>query len=200
QMITHTLEMRPLLRIKVKQQEYIQEQLVKNYDLLLEKEPSAFDLEYNEFMNSIKTTLFFESWIDEKDEDYLMETYDIRPGEIRVKLEIADWLLYACAELSKILDYKEVSKELRKLRIRIKHGAKEDLLHLLKLKGIGRIRARKLVTQGLKDLGDVKKIDLASLSQIIGKAIAGSVKQQLGEEVKEVPKGTRKGQLSIEKF
>ncbi|MBU0459500.1 MAG: hypothetical protein KJ771_01720, partial [Nanoarchaeota archaeon] len=47
QMITHTLEMRPLLRIKVKQQEYIQEQLVKNYDLLLEKEPSAFDLEYN---------------------------------------------------------------------------------------------------------------------------------------------------------
>jgi len=200
QMISHTLEMRPLLRIKSKEQDKIQEELVKNYERLLKPEPSAFDLEYNEFMNSIKTALFFEAWINEKDEDYLMETCDIRPGEIRIKLEIADWLLYAGEELSKILNYREALNELRKLRIRIKNGVKEDLLPLIKLKNIGRVRARKLINNGIKDLGGLKRMDLATLSQILGEAIAKDVKEQLGEEIKEIPEGRRVGQLSIQKF
>lgn len=200
QMVCHTLEMRPLLRVKVKEQDFIQEELVKNYDLLLEEEPSAFDLEYKEFINSIKTTLFFEAWINELNEDFLLEKFDIRPGEIRYKLETADWLLYAISELAKILDYRDVVKEVRKLRIRVKNGVKEELLPLLRLKKIGRIRARKLYSQGIKDLGDLRKIDLSSLAQIIGKTIAEDVKKQLGEEIKEVPKGKRKGQLSLSKY
>ena len=201
QMISHTLEMRPLLRVKSKEQEKIQEELVKNYDSLLEEEPSAFDLEYNEFLNSIKTTLFFDAWINEKDEDYLMENYDVRPGEIRVKLEIADWLLYSCEELSKASQLsRELSKELNKLRIRVKNGAKEELLPLLKLKNVGRVRARKMVNNGLRDLGDLKKVHPITLAQIIGRATAMSVKEQLGEKIKEIPKGKRKGQLSLEKY
>ncbi len=199
--ISHTLEMRPLLRIKSKEQDKIQEGLVKNYDSLLEKEPSAFDFEYDSFMDSIKTSLFFEAWINEKDEDYLMEEYSIAPGEIRIKTEIADWLLYASEELVKINHpYHLALKELHKLRIRVQNGVKDDLLPLLKLKGIGRVRARKLVNNGIKDLGDLKKLDLTSLSQILGVALALEVKKQLGEEIEEVKKGTRKGQLSMEKF
>jgi len=200
QMVSHTLEMRPLLTVKVKEQDKIQEELVKRYDLLLQEEPSAFDPEYDDFINSIKTALFFEGWIDEKDEDYLLETFDIRPGEIKVKLDRADWLLYAAEELAKIHAWHEHTKEIAKLRIRIKHGAKEELLPLLKLKGIGRVRGRRLFAHGLKDLGDIKKADLTSLSQILGKAVAEDIKKQLGEEIIEVPKGTRKGQLSMEKF
>jgi helicase len=200
QMISNTLEMRPLLRVKVKEQDKVQEELVKNYDLLLTEEPSAFDLEYNEFINSIKTALFFDAWIDEKDEDYLLENYAIRPGEIRIKNETADWLLYACTELSRMESNHHAVKELNKLRIRVKNGAREDLLPLLKLKGIGRIRARKLVSNGFKDLISLKKTDLSSLSQILGNAVALNVKKQLGEEVKEIKKGARKGQLSMMKY
>ncbi len=200
QMISNTLEMRPLLSVKAKQEESIQEELVKQYDLLLKKEPSAFDVSYPEFMDSIKTALFFEAWINECDEDYLLETYDIRPGEIRVKLEAADWLLFASEELAKIIENNEAVKEIRKLRIRVKDGVKEELLALLKLKGIGRIRGRKLYANGIKDLGDVKKTDLTTLAQILGKAIAEDVKKQVGEEIKEVPEGKRKGQLSIKGF
>jgi helicase len=201
QMISNTLEMRPLLRIKSKEEDYVQEQLVKNYDSLLEKEPSTFDLEYPDFMNSIKTALFFEAWTDEKDEDFLLEKYNIRPGEIRVKIEIADWLLYACTELAKISGFsRELIKELNKLRVRVKNGVKEDLLIFLKLKGVGRVRARKLVLNGMKDLGDLKKTDLTSLAQILGSKLAVDVYKQLGLEVKEIPKGTRKGQLALQKF
>jgi len=199
QMVSHTLEMRPLLRLKVKD-DFVQEELTQRFDQLLKKEPSVFDLDYEEFLHSIKTTLFFEDWIHEKDEDFLMEKYGIRPGEIRMKLESADWLLYAASELAKILDYKDAIKDIHKLRIRVKNGVKEELLPLLKLKGVGRMRARKMYTNGLKDLGDLKKIDATSLSQILGKAVSLNIKEQLGEDVIVVPSGTRKGQLSLEKF
>lgn len=200
QMICHTLELRPLLRVKIREQEFIQEELTKRCHLLLEEEPDVYDLDYGEFLDSFKTALFLEAWINEKDEDYLMENFDIRPGEIRVKLEAADWLLYAAEELAALSDHKSAIKEIRKLRIRVKHGTKEELLPLLKLKGIGRIRARKLYASGCKDLGDLKKADLTSLAQLLGKAIAEDVKKQVGEEVKEIASGKRTGQLSITKF
>ncbi len=201
QLIAHTLEMRPQLRVKAKEEEWIQEKLVQNYAHLLEKEPSNFDAEYGEFMDSLKTALFLEEWINEVDEDYLLEKYDIRPGEIRVKLDIADWLLYACEELGKIFGMEHTALgEISKLRVRVKYGAKEELLTLLKVRGIGRIRARKLVQNGIKDLGGLKKVDITSLGQILGKAVAEEVKKQLGDEVEEVPAGRRKGQLGLGKF
>ncbi|MEK6809174.1 MAG: helicase-related protein [Nanoarchaeota archaeon] len=200
QMISHTLEMRPLLRVKSKEQDHIQEELTKRYDYLLKEEPSAYDIEYDNFVNSIKTALFFESWIDERDEDFLLETFDIRPGEVRVKQETADWLLYASEELAALQEHKLAVKEIRKLRLRVQDGVKEELLPLLKLQGIGRIRARKLYSHNLKDLGDIKKTDLTTLTQLLGKAVAESLKKQVGEEVTEVPEGRRKGQTSILRY
>lgn len=200
QMVCHTLEMRPLLRVRSKEQDIIQGELVRRLAVLLEDEPSAFDMEYDDFVHSIKTALFLESWINEKDEDYLLENYDIRPGEIRGKLETADWLLYAAEELARLEGFRLAVTEIAKLRLRVQHGAKEELLPLLKLRGIGRVRARKLYSHGLKGLKEVKAIDVVSLGQILGRALAEDVKKQLGDEVQEVPEGKRKGQMSIKKF
>ncbi len=201
QMISHTLEMRPLVRTKSKEEDKLQEELVKRYHLLLEKEPNVFDPGYSEFIDSIKTALFLESWIEEKDEEFLLDMYGIRPGEIRVKIEKAEWLLYAAEELAKITDNrKDLLKELAKLRIRVKNGVKEDLLPLLRLKGIGRVRARKLVKNGFKDLGALRRADIATITQILGRAVAEDVKKQLGDEVEEVSLGTRRGQLSVQKL
>lgn len=201
QMFCHTLEMRPLLQTKKKEEDLVQEELNKRFELLLEKEPSVFDSDYGEFMNSIKTALFFEEWAMEKDEDYLLEKFDIRPGEVKVKLDLAEWLLYSSEELAGICQYHDVVTEIRKLRVRVQNGVREELLPLLKLKGIGRVRARRLYSAGIRDLGDVKNIDGTSLGQILGKAIAEDVKKQVGvEAIVEIPKGTRKGQLSLMKF
>ena len=186
QMISHTLEMRPLLRIKAKERGYVENELVQRQEYLLREEISAFDMEYDEFLNSIKTALFFDSWIAENKEDFLLENFGIRPGEIRYKQETADWLLYASEELSKIQDYKKTVRDIHKLRLQIKHGVKEELLPLLKLKGIGRIKARKLYSNNLKNLGDIKKVDLVTLGQLLGKNTAAGIKKQLGEEIKEI--------------
>jgi len=200
QLISHTFEMRPLLRVKVKEYEDMQEKLIGYYEELLENEPTVYDPAYDEFMNSIKTALFLEEWIEEKDEDFLLEKYNVRPGEIRVKIDLGDWLLYAAEELVRLLQFRDVLREILKLRIRLKNGVKEELLPLLKLKGVGRVRARKMFRNGVRDLGGVKKIDLVSLSQILGKSTAANIKRQMGEKVEEIPKGRRKGQLGLGKF
>tara|TARA_Y100000310_G_scaffold345504_1_gene465728 strand:+ start:4542 stop:6056 length:1515 start_codon:yes stop_codon:yes gene_type:complete len=200
QLISHTLEMRPLLRIKAAERGKMEEELVAHYDYLLHPEPRLTDPSYGDFMNSIKTTLFLTSWIDEMTEPDLMEKYSVRPGEIKYKTDNADWLLYASAELAKLIDRQSIVKDLVRLRIRINYGVKEELLALLKLKGIGRKRARKLFDNSIKDLGDVKKSDIGALSQLVGGKIAVSVKKQLGQSVEEVSERKRIGQMSIGKF
>jgi len=200
QTICNTLEISPLLRVKIKEHEHIQEKLVQRYQQLLESEPALYDSDYDDFINSIKTSLFFEEWIDEKDEDYLMEHYGIRPGEIHTKLATADWLLYSMIELTKLLQFQPILKELNKLRIRVKHGVKEELLPLLKLKGIGRKRARKLHQNKIKTLKELHQASTQTLSQLLGQKLAQDIKLQLENPDQPIQPSKRIGQLSIQKF
>ena len=54
QMVSHTIEMRPLLRVKVKEYETIQQAWVKHETDMLMMEPSSFEPEYDDFLNSIR--------------------------------------------------------------------------------------------------------------------------------------------------
>ena len=198
QAISWTLELRPLLRHRQKEFDLLQEKL--GGVQLLVSEPNLFDPEYDEFIDSVKTAMFFMDWMEEKDDDYLLNEHRIRPGETRVKLATADWLLYAFEEFAKILKKREFQKKAAEVRIRLKYGVKSELLPLLRLEGIGRVRARKLFNFGIKDIGDVKNAGLTTLSQLLGKETALRVKKQVGQEIEAVPDGKRKGQVSLGKF
>ncbi len=202
QMISDSLELKPLLRVKTKEYDKIQEELAKYEQYLLEGEPNVYEAEYDDFLNSVKTALFFLEWIDEKDEEYLLENYDIRPGEIRIKLGIADWLLYAAEELTRILKFQPLLKEIVKLRIRVKNGVREELIPLLRLKQVGRVRARKLFFNKIKTIGDVREADFMRLVQILGRKVALDVKKQVGQDFEKVKikEGKRKGQISLEDY
>jgi len=197
QMISHTLEIRPLLKVGIREHDKVQEAMLGLSDFLLESEPSMYEPEYDEFLNSVKTALMFNAWISEQDEEFLLEEYSIRPGELRAKLDIADWLLYATEEICKILHYHPLIKEIIKLRLRLKYGVKEELLPLVRLENIGRMRARTLFRNRLRDIKDVKNADLSTLTQLLGEKTALSLKKQLGQEQLEVPENKRKGQISL---
>jgi len=197
QMISHTLEIRPMLKVGIREHDKIQESMLEYMDLLLEEEPSMYEPEYEDFLNSVKTAMMFEQWINEQDEEFLLEEYNIRPGELRAKLEIADWLLYATEEICKMLHYQSLIKEIVKLRLRMRYGVKEELLPLVRLENIGRVRARILFRNRLKDLKDVKSADLTTLTQLLGEKTALGIKKQLGQEKLEVPENKRKGQISL---
>lgn len=204
QLISNTLELRPLLKVKTKEWEDFQERLAKYEDSLLIDEPTMYDDDYDTFFDSIKTAFMLLDWIEEKDEEYLMETYGVRPGELRAKQDIGDWLLYSSEELSRILSLGDARKEIMKLRFRLQHGVKEELLLLLKLKNIGRVRARKLFSNQIRDISDVKRANIATLSQLLGEKIAIDVKHQVGEEFDpskiKVKENKRKGQLSLNDY
>jgi len=197
QMISHTLEIRPLLKVGVREYDKIQESMLEISNFLLENEPSMYEPEYEDFLNSIKTALMFNYWVNEQDEEFLLEEYNIRPGELKAKLDIADWLLYAAEEICKIMHYQSLIKEIVKLRLRLKYGVKEELLPLVRLENIGRVRARILFRNRLRDIKELRNADLSTLVQILGEKTALGIKKQLGQEQLEVPENKRKGQISL---
>jgi len=175
----NTLEMRPPLRVKQKEYDEVQEKYALIESHLLQNEPSMFEPEYDSWLNSLKTSFMLNDWVDEKDEEWILEKYDCRPGETQAKINRADWLLYACHELSRLMQYKPLLKEITKIRLRLKYGIKEELLPLIRLSGIGRVRARKLFRAGIKDLGAVRKASEEKLRTVLGKTLAKSIKEQV---------------------
>lgn len=201
QIITNSLELRPLLSLKAGEQEYYENLLLKFDNQLVIEEPSFYEIEYESFYNSIKTTFLFYDWIDELTEDTILEKYGVRPGELAVKLDRADWLLYSLEELTRSTGLMDELKHITRLRVRVKEGVREELLSLLKLKGIGRVRARKLYMNGVKDVKNVVDADVSNLVLLIGPALTKSIKEQVGitvdpEKVK-IKTKKRVGQKSL---
>lgn len=154
------------------------EVLVQREDELLYV-PEYGSLEYDELLPAVKGALILESWISERGEDEILQDFAVTPGMLRGKVEIADWLLYACQEIGTLMKHPELS-EIRKVRERVVNGIKEELIPLIRLKGIGRVRARRLFSSGFQSLNDLRKAPLRRLEQIIGRDTAQSVKEQVG--------------------
>jgi helicase len=170
----------------------------KDYDLctsaaaeygpyLLSDPPSqlAEPWRYEEFLSQVKTALFLQDWIEERGEEFLLEKYRLGPGDIRTKVERADWLLYSMTEIGRLLGF-EKAGEVARLRERVRRGVKEELLELTSLRGIGRVRARKLYARGFRTLEDLRKADPRRIAgvELIGRRLAERIQAQLlGEEV-----------------
>jgi len=185
QLISNTIEMRPLLAVRRSEFNDINEALVQKEKNILATIPEEYDLEFDDFFKSIKTAMFFESWLEEKSEDEILVDFKVAPGELRSRLENADWLIYSLHELAQLTGKKELLREINKTRVRLSYGIREELLPLVRLKQVGRVRARKLWNANLKSLDDLRKISVERLAKITGLAIAKIIKAQLeGKELK----------------
>jgi helicase len=178
-MISGTMEMRPLLGIRKADTQKINELLSDQEKFLSQKPPNPWDIEYDDYIRSIKTAWLFQEWAEETGEDLILEELGVAPGELRARLSNADWLLYSSHELALLLDYRNTLKEIRKTRLRIKYGIREELLPLVVLKSVGRVRARVLWNHGLRKLDDLRKTPLESLERVIGPKVAREIKGQL---------------------
>lgn len=181
QAISTTIEMRPLLSIRAGDFFELHEEIANKEKSFLQKIPEEYDLEFDEFLKSVKTALMFESWINESTEDQILMKFKVSPGELMGRKQIADWLVYSLQELALLLGFKEILKEIRKLRVRLIYGVREELLSLVRLKDIGRFRSRKLFSSGLNSLQDLREISLESLTRLMGPRVAYSIKEQLGQ-------------------
>ncbi|MFH7903110.1 MAG: DEAD/DEAH box helicase [Candidatus Aenigmatarchaeota archaeon] len=182
QLISSTTEMKFLVNVRDKEYEKLLNFYYSNLGKFLIEIPNEFDLEFEYFLPTFKLSLILDSWINEKNEDEILKEFKITPGELRGILEIADWMLYSLHELALLLGKLEILKKIKKLRIRVKYGIKEELIPLIRIEGIGKIRARKLYNYGIKTIEQLRKIPLATLSLILGPKIAEKVKNIVGDE------------------
>lgn len=184
--ICHCPEIYPLLNVKKSEQDFI-ESLIAKHKL---PSPDVWDPEYDEFLTQFKTSSMFFDWMNEETEDQLLEKYGIAPGEVYNKMLLAEWLFYSAKELAVVLEKKDIAKELGKLELRIKNGVKEELLKLVRIKGIGRARARNLYKNGIKDLIDIRNSQ-DKLEKILGKKIAENLLKEISQNLEDKMQKTK---------
>ncbi len=128
-----------------------------------------------------RSVLALQLWITESTELNLSDTLGIESGDMHRMVENADWLVYCLREISKHVERADLLEEFDDLRKRIVYGIREDLLDLVRVKGIGRIRSRILFKHGIKNLDDLRKIPVSKLGEIdkIGSTIADNIKAEL---------------------
>jgi helicase len=172
--------MYPLLYVKQNEEdEYATE--IENHGL--DNVPKLWDVEYRNFLAKLKTSLLFFDWMNEKTEDHILERFNLPPGELYNKIKNAEWMLFAARELALIMEKTSIANEFNRLLLRIKHGVKEELLPLVSLPNIGRVRARMLWHNKIRNISDIKKVPDSILSEIIGQKIAKKLKEEINKGI-----------------
>ena len=155
----------------------------KDYEsasLLIENNSSELLEPISEYDCS-RSLLALHAWITESSELSLSNSLGIESGDMHRMAETANWLSYCLREISKHVERADLLEELDNLRKRIVYGIREELLDLVRVKGIGRVRARILYKHGIKNLNDLAKTPVDKLAEIdkIGSTIADNIKSEL---------------------
>src|SRR6266571_1976899 len=150
--------------------------------------PNQFEdpIAYDEFLSQLKATLVLTDWINEFTEDQILETRKVEPGDLLRLVQGTEWLVFAAQELGRLFGHKDLLAPMEMLRVRVAKGVKQELVKLVGLEGVGRVRARMLYNAGLKSIDDIKERSLTELtsSPTIGPSLAKRIKEQAGGLIK----------------
>jgi helicase len=123
--------------------------------------PSEFEEErFEDWLSALKTALMLEEWASEVDESEIAERYGVGPGDIRGKVDTAEWLLGAAESLADERGLECVGA-IREARQRVQHGVGEELIDLAGVRGVGRKRARRLHDAGIETRAELREADKA---------------------------------------
>lgn len=177
QMISQALENEPLPSINRTDAENVQGILEEHLSELLTPAPLPWDPEYEDYIRAAKLACVLYDWINEKSENYVLTAYRMAPGNLRSRISVAEWLAYAAGEIAGIIGQRRKAAQLRVLESRIHHGIKPELMQLASIRGIGRVRARKLWNAGIVSKKDIIE-NPKKASQLIGKRLVQRIASQ----------------------
>ena len=129
----------------------------------------------------MKGALVVQSWMEEASLDSIEEEWGVQPGDLRSRVELMEWLLFAMRRILSEDQYlanierdahKTLYDSIDEVHRRVRYGCKPDILGLVSIKGVGRVRAREMAeTLGVSTVMDVSEIterDKARLSDLRG--------------------------------
>ncbi|AUG46117.1 ski2-type helicase [Haloarcula taiwanensis] len=159
-LVSRTPDMYQLYLRSGDREEYEME-LFEREEELLGPTPSEFEEgRFEDWLSALKTARLLEDWATEVDEATITERYGVGPGDIRGKVETAQWLLGAAESLASEVDL-DAARAISEARIRVEHGVREELVDLAGVRGVGRKRARRLFQAGITDRAQLRDADKA---------------------------------------
>lgn len=181
--------------------DWVQERFWSHHEEML-VEADGRDLE--SAMSYAKTAFLLMDWVAERPMDLLEERYAVGPGDVRMRLDSAAWLLHAMKELARVMR-PDWQVALTDLTLQLEHGVKPELLPLIRLKGVGRVRARTLHNAGFTAPAKLRGVPVERIAGLpgFGVKLALDLLRQVGtaaEPIPEPPAATPKeagGQSSL---
>jgi helicase len=157
-----------------------------------------------EYYRALKTAMLLNDWTDEMPDAKICERYSVGPGDIYGMVESVNWLLHASGELSRMFA-ESFHTQIRECEICMKNGIRRELLPLVRLRGIGRVRARRLFNNSITSPDAVLTAGIETITKLIGRGIAEQLFVQLekGRKIAPVPQASEDnmaGQSTLSRF
>ena len=165
------------------------------------------DSSYDEMLlSNVKSAWMIEMWTNEDNIRSIEKELDVNPGDIHYRVDIMEWLIHASREIILTDDVfsdehmnqiAEIVKLLDILRLRVRHGCKQDLLSLVNIPNVGRMRARELSSKGIRNPNDVANMTQKQINEVLN--MRGWGPQLLDKIMHEVSKVLNKSKKSTPK-
>ncbi|MEM1685804.1 MAG: DEAD/DEAH box helicase [Acidilobaceae archaeon] len=136
-------------------------------------------------VRAVKVALILYDWINEVSDDDITRIYNIGPGDIAVLVDNATWITSGLSRIIGLLGApREVEENLKLIEKRLRYGIRRELLPLVVIPKIGRVRARRLYNAGYKTIQDLIFADPRDLLKIpgIGPQTVKAIMDFLGRE------------------
>jgi len=177
---------------------YLDRFICEHDDELWVKLPFGEDEDY---YRALKTAMLLHDWSMEVPDTLICERYSVGPGDIYNLLESSSWLLHAAGRLAGMF-VPRFAKPVREYETCLKHGIKRELLPLISLKNVGRVRARRLFNNGLVSPRAVWDAGEDRIASILGRGIAAQIFSQVekGKNTQDIDEKESFGQHTLFSF
>ncbi len=189
QLIAHTPDMGPIMRPYQREMDKLAVITEDHKQELFVEIPDQWGdhIGYADFLGEVKTAIVVNNWIEELPEEKILERFNVQPGDLYRTIENAKWLLHAIEELSPVVaKNREVTTLANELVERVSKGIKRELMPIVSLEGVGRVRGRIIFNAGFQTIEDLKHASIEELTALpsVGSRLAKKIKEQVGGYIK----------------
>ncbi|MCX8195534.1 MAG: DEAD/DEAH box helicase [Acidilobaceae archaeon] len=152
----------------------------------------AIDWQEPSEVKAVKAALVLRAWVEEVPEDEILKKYNVGPGDVALLVDNASWISSGLSRIVKLLEAPAgLAEGLKLMEVRIRHGVRPELLPLVAIPGVGRVRARRLYAAGYRSIQDLLLARPEDLMKVpgIGPQTVRAIMDFLGRE--EGPRGGR---------
>ncbi len=159
--------------------EFMNDFVLSHMDEFSEVPDPSRATDYEWFLGEVKTALLLLDWINERSMDDISRNFNVGDGDIHTFADLAEWLMHSLSRLARMLNHGSADAAVA-IEKRIHYGARRELMELVGIRGIGRVRARKLYDSGIRSVEDIRKADPVFLGGLLGTKTSEKLLSEIG--------------------